>query len=77
MPYDDPARHRLRGQKDKIPLRAYCKAAETDGQQNQQMACQFTTAGYIDPREGRIRPESVIEMGTIDFARLVSNERGI
>lgn len=77
MPYDDPARHRLRGQKDKIPLRAYCKAAAKDGQQNQHETCQFTTPGCLALGEGRIQPESVIEMGTPDFARLVSNERGI
>ncbi len=78
MPGDDPARHRPYGQKDNAPLlRAYCKARAKDGQQNQHKTCQFTTAGCLALGEGRIQLESVIEMGTPDFARLVSNERGI
>ncbi len=74
MPYDDPARHRLRGKRTR---HLYGRIVRLGRKMGNTRLANSPLLVVFAPREGMIQPESVIEMGTLDFARLVSNERGI
>jgi hypothetical protein len=74
---DYPARHSLRGQKDNTPYWRIVKPARERGNKINTRLAKSPLPAEAPRGEGMARAESVIEMGTLSFGRLVSSERGI